>query len=361
MFGFDIVVTETTTVELEVDPAVAGTYYSDSDEEYGTDTTRIFHENKDDKYMLPFDKFEGERLDHQHELLTATLDDKMYLAPIKPDEIKHILDIGTGNGKWAADFATEHPNTEVIGTDLSLPERESVPENCKFVIADAEEPWDFPHKFDFVHLRDLMMCFSNQKEVFKSAFDALEPGGYCQILDAKLPLDAIDDSVNGTAVAKWFEACVQAGEASGRPWTNIPKYMEWMEDIGFEEVTETVYHNPINDWAIGAKEKKWSEAEVDKLLLETKKSGKDRNVHAYIPIITIKYLTGYRSITWPFATAQLLPSIAKSKRREDERVKRIMTEVIRFLRGALYKIYETARRQKPLSSTCSANVARSVR
>ncbi|KAB8301015.1 hypothetical protein EYC80_002938 [Monilinia laxa] len=312
MFGFDIVVTETTTVELEVDPAVAGTYYSDSDEEYGTDTTRTFHENKDDKYMLPFDKFEGERLDHQHELLKATLDDKIYLAPIKPDEIKHILDIGTGNGKWAADFAAEYPNTEVIGTDLSLPERQSVPENCKFVIADAEEPWDFPHKFDFVHLRDLMMCFSDQKEVFKSAFDALEPGGYCQILDAKLPLDAIDDSVNGTAVAKWFEACVQAGEAGGRPWTNIPKYMEWMEDIGFEEVTETVYHNPINDWAIGAKEKKvgtmmqkdmklflystkrilieglkWSEAEVDELLLETKKSGKDRNVHAYIPIYVV--------------------------------------------------------------------------
>ncbi|KAM0142060.1 hypothetical protein ACHAP3_002054 [Botrytis cinerea] len=47
MFGFDIVVTETTAVELEVDPAVAGTCYSDSEEEYGSDTTRTFHEEKD--------------------------------------------------------------------------------------------------------------------------------------------------------------------------------------------------------------------------------------------------------------------------------------------------------------------------
>ncbi|QSZ31750.1 hypothetical protein DSL72_001318 [Monilinia vaccinii-corymbosi] len=309
MFGFDITVTETTAVELEVDPAVVDTYYSDSDEEYGAGTTRTFHENQDGRYMLPIDKFEGERLDFQHELLKATMDDKMYLAPIKPDEIKHVLDVGTGNGKWAADFAAEYPNIEVIGSDLTPPTREGAPDNCKFVVADAEEAWNFPHKFDFVHLRDLMMCFSDQKGVFKSAFDALEPGGYCQIVDAKLPLDAIDSSIDGTAVAKWFQACVQAGEASGRPWTNIPKYMEWMEDIGFEEVTETIFHNPINDWATGAKEKKigammqkdmklflystrrilieglkWSEEEVDKLLLESKQSGKDRNVHAYVPM-----------------------------------------------------------------------------
>lgn len=154
-----------------------------------------------------------------------------------------------------------------------------------------------------------MMCFKDQKEVFRSAYDALEPGGYCQILDAKLPIVAIDSSIEGTAIEKWLQGCIEAGEASGRPWTNIAKYREWLEDIGFEEVIETVYHNPINDWAIGAKEKKIGtmmqkdimlflystrrllidvlkrdEAEVDALLLETVKDGKDRNIHAYIPM-----------------------------------------------------------------------------
>ncbi|TGO76722.1 hypothetical protein BELL_0140g00120 [Botrytis elliptica] len=270
MFGFDIVVTETTAVELEVDPAVADTYYSDSEEEYGPETTRTFHEDKDTKYKLPIDKFEQDRL------------------------------------------ATEYPNTQVIGTDLSPSQRESTPENCKFIVADAEETWDFPHKFDFVHMRDLMMCFSDQKEVFRSAYNALEPGGYFQILDAKLPLAAIDDSMESSGIAKWFQACIEAGEAGSRPWTNIPKYMEWLEDIGFEEVTETIYHNPINDWAMGAKEKKigammqkdikrWlysttrtvvegsnmDEAEVKELLLNAKKSGRDRNIHAYIPIYVV--------------------------------------------------------------------------
>ncbi|KAM0142059.1 hypothetical protein ACHAP3_002053 [Botrytis cinerea] len=205
--------------------------------------------------------------------------------------------------------ATEHPNTQVIGTDLSPSTRESIPENCKFIVADAEETWDFPNKFDFIHMRDLMMCFSDQKEVFRSAYDALEPGGYCQILDAKLPLSAIDNSMESSGIAKWFQALVEAGQAGKRPWTNIPKYMEWMEDIGFEDVTETVYHNPINDWAMGAREKKigvmmqkdikrflysttrtlvegsnMNEAEIKELLISAKKSGKDRNIHAYIPM-----------------------------------------------------------------------------
>ncbi|KAK6604739.1 hypothetical protein ACHAO1_007197 [Botrytis cinerea] len=312
MFGFDIVVTETTAVELEVDPAVAGTYYSDSEEEYGSDTTRTFHEEKDAKYKLPIDKFEQDRLDLQHKMLTVTLYEKLYLAPINPEEMKHVLDVGTGHGTWAAEFATEHPNTQVIGTDLSPSTRESIPENCKFIVADAEETWDFPNKFDFIHMRDLMMCFSDQKEVFRSAYDALEPGGYCQILDAKLPLSAIDNSMESSGIAKWFQALVEAGQAGKRPWTNIPKYMEWMEDIGFEDVTETVYHNPINDWAMGAREKKigvmmqkdikrflysttrtlvegsnMNEAEIKELLISAKKSGKDRNIHAYIPIYVV--------------------------------------------------------------------------
>ncbi|TGO23120.1 hypothetical protein BPAE_0143g00180 [Botrytis paeoniae] len=286
MFGFDIVVTETTAVELEVDPAVADTYYSDSEEEYGPDTTRTFHEDKDTSKSSVSSSAHSTMQD-----INLTLVE--YKLPIDKT-------------------ATEYPNTQVIGTDLSPSTREDAPENCKFVVADAEETWDFPHKFDFIHMRDLMMCFSDQKEVFRSAYNALEPGGYCQILDAKLPLAAIDDSMESTGIAKWFEACVGAGEAGSRPWTNIPKYMEWMEDIGFEEVTETIYHNPINDWPMGAKEKKigvmmqkdikrflysttrtvvegsnMDEAEIKDLLLSAKESGRNRNIHAYIPIYIV--------------------------------------------------------------------------
>jgi ubiquinone/menaquinone biosynthesis C-methylase UbiE len=79
------------------------------------------------------------RLDHELELQRVVFDGKIFLAPIDPNAETeyHVLDIGTGTGKWAVEFgklypllmapdmilieqATEYPNSKVIGTDLSL-------------------------------------------------------------------------------------------------------------------------------------------------------------------------------------------------------------------------------------------------
>lgn len=59
--------------------------------------------------------------DLQHNLFLLTLDDKLGLAPPnEPDsKAKHILDIGTGTGIWAIDYADEHPEAQVVGVDLS--------------------------------------------------------------------------------------------------------------------------------------------------------------------------------------------------------------------------------------------------
>jgi methylase of polypeptide subunit release factors len=41
--------------------------------------------------------------DLQHHLYRLTLDDKLYLSPIK-DNVQNVLDIGTGTGIWAIEF-----------------------------------------------------------------------------------------------------------------------------------------------------------------------------------------------------------------------------------------------------------------
>ena len=51
-------------------------------------------------------------------MCTLILDNKLYLAPIEKN-IQKVLDIGTGTGIWAIDFADEHPSATVIGTDIS--------------------------------------------------------------------------------------------------------------------------------------------------------------------------------------------------------------------------------------------------
>lgn len=55
------------------------------------------------------------RTDLQHALFLRTFDDNLGFAPPNnPDaKVKHVLDVGTGTGIWALDFADEHPGADV--------------------------------------------------------------------------------------------------------------------------------------------------------------------------------------------------------------------------------------------------------
>jgi tRNA G46 methylase TrmB len=75
---------------------------------------------KDGQYAFPNDEPENDRLDFQNHTFLLTLEGWLYSAPIPKEQILHrVLDVGTGTGIWAVDFADEHPETEVIGIDLS--------------------------------------------------------------------------------------------------------------------------------------------------------------------------------------------------------------------------------------------------
>ena len=41
---------------------------------------------------------------------------ELYKAPIENPQ--RVLDLGTGTGIWSIDYATDHPEAEVIGLDL---------------------------------------------------------------------------------------------------------------------------------------------------------------------------------------------------------------------------------------------------
>jgi hypothetical protein len=47
-----------------------------------------------------------------------TLNNNLSLAPLK-NEPHNVLDLATGTGVWAVEFALEHPTAVVIGNDLS--------------------------------------------------------------------------------------------------------------------------------------------------------------------------------------------------------------------------------------------------
>ena len=85
---------------------------------YRQENGRTYHAFKDGSYLIPNDGTENDRLDFQHEVFLRTLNGKLHLAPI-PEDVQNVLDVGTGTGLWAMDFANQYPSARVVGTDLS--------------------------------------------------------------------------------------------------------------------------------------------------------------------------------------------------------------------------------------------------
>ena len=107
------------------------------------DNDRRCHRYSRDKspYYLPDDKAEQDRMDLLHFLWISTLGGKLCMAPI--EDPCHVLDVGTGTGRWAIDFADTYQATSVTGTDLSPIQPNTVPENVQFEIVDCLETWNF--------------------------------------------------------------------------------------------------------------------------------------------------------------------------------------------------------------------------
>lgn len=54
-------------------------------------------------------------------MIILMLDNRLGMAPPNNPgaNVKRVLDVGTGTGIWAIDYADEHPDTQVVGVDLS--------------------------------------------------------------------------------------------------------------------------------------------------------------------------------------------------------------------------------------------------
>ncbi|KAE9365763.1 S-adenosyl-L-methionine-dependent methyltransferase [Stipitochalara longipes BDJ] len=272
-------------------------------EEHG----RTYHRYKQGKYVLPNDIEEQNRLDLQHQMALKVLEGRLHLAPIG-NTVKNVLDVATGTGIWAIEFAQQYPDASVTGTDLSPIQPEFVPDNCRFEIDDAEDEWVYSKQFDYIHIRFVMTCFPDPKIVIEHAFKACAPGGYLEIMDGVFPLHCHDNSLEGTILDSWAKSCHEAGSKMGRPWNNAPNYKKWMEEVGFVDVKERVIEIPTNPWAKGRRAKElgmwfnadlqealsasralyikvleWAPEKVDTFLKEVKIDLMKREIHAYMP------------------------------------------------------------------------------
>ncbi|RDW88482.1 hypothetical protein BP6252_00514 [Coleophoma cylindrospora] len=238
-----------------------------------------------------------------------TFDNKLYLAPLDKTKIRRALDIATGTGIWAMELASEIPTAKVIGTDLSPIQQKLVPDNCRFLVDDAEDPWQYEQPFNLIHARMVAACFKSHYRIFQSAFENLDPGGYLELQDTS-PFECIDDSENGTAFLNWRKLANEGVKSLGLNFDQAPLYKSYMEEIGFVDVVQKKYAWPIGPWAKGAEMKKigiwtredvlqgmqgWTMAaltrglgmakpEVENLLVAVKKEILSGMIHTYMPM-----------------------------------------------------------------------------
>ncbi|KAJ0158247.1 hypothetical protein CTA2_12001 [Colletotrichum tanaceti] len=243
----------------------------------------------------------------QHRIWLMTLDGELGTSPGR-HTAKRVLDLGTGTGQWAIDFADAYPGAEVIGVDLSAIQPELLPANCSFEIDDLELDWEWNQPFDYIFNRSVAGGWSNFRSIIQKAYDNLEPGGYFEIQDLELPSYCDDGTVPPTAALyRWQNALVDASNEIGRPLNYAPASLDDLRDVGFVEVRHQVFRWPFNSWpedpklkeigrwncanlemgleglslALMTRVKGWTRDAVEELCEEVKREVVDTRLHAY--------------------------------------------------------------------------------
>jgi SAM-dependent methyltransferase len=135
---------------------------------------------------------------------------------------------------------SDHPETQVTGTDLSPIQPPFVPPNISFEIDDAEDTWTFRTPFDYIHIRSLAGSISNWPKLLRQCYEHLKPGGWLELQEFEVWIRSDDGSLEmyGKETMRWQTGLNEASEAIGRPMIVAPYLKGWLEDVGFQGVEE---------------------------------------------------------------------------------------------------------------------------
>ncbi|EXJ54743.1 hypothetical protein A1O7_10084 [Cladophialophora yegresii CBS 114405] len=201
------------------------------------------------EYAFPNDEAEAERLDMQHAMQSHLLGDRLFWAPIT-ETPQRVLDLGTGTGIWAIDFADTFPSADVVGTDLSSIQPTWVPPNCRFEIDDAEADWTWPEDhFDYIHNRNFVCAIRDWPALIQKTYQHLVPGGWVEWHEKHPEFSSDDNSLPpDSALVEWSRKFFEASVTFGAD-VDSPRHLKRiMEETGFVDVEEHILKLPVGSW-----------------------------------------------------------------------------------------------------------------
>ncbi|KAF5695369.1 methyltransferase [Fusarium denticulatum] len=228
---------------------------------------------------------ESERLDLQNHQLLLTFGGKRYFSP-NADTAKRVLDVGTGTGIWAVEFADEHPHAEVFGIDIAPIQPDFVPPNCTFEIDDAEKEWTWTKPFDYIFVRLMVGSIADWDKLIRQCFEYttpnsaihsplttcsnLEPGGWLEVIDPVFPAKSEDGTLKpDSPLHRWDELTAKGALALGRPFDEGVNHEKRLKEAGFVNVTRKAFKWPTNTWPRDPKFKEiglWTLANIERNL-----------------------------------------------------------------------------------------------
>ncbi|CCE28063.1 uncharacterized protein CPUR_01537 [Claviceps purpurea 20.1] len=213
---------------------------------------RTYHSDKfTTNYFIPNDDQQLESVELCHHFLTILFDDQLFLAPLVKDSIHRVIDVGTGSGIWAIEFADQFPNASVIGTDLSPCQPQWVPPNLCFEIDDASLEWTWnANHFDFIHMRYIVGGIQDWTALFKEAYRCCAPGGWVESVEYE-PEFCSDDGTTELEpiLASFGELFRETGKILNRPFFVKDIQKQAVDEAGFVEKRVVRYKIPIGPWA----------------------------------------------------------------------------------------------------------------
>ncbi|EGO58692.1 hypothetical protein NEUTE1DRAFT_78072 [Neurospora tetrasperma FGSC 2508] len=163
----------------------------------------------------PNDERHIDAMEIAHHAYMVTMGHRLYCAPLDKNKVRKVLDIGTGSGLWAIDFADEFPEADVVGTDVTPIQPSWVPANVRFELDDCNQEWTWPpNTFDFIHARMLVGVIDDWYLFHRQAFRTCKPGGYVETLVACTTFQC-DDGVwhpekEAAEIGLWWKLAIEA-------------------------------------------------------------------------------------------------------------------------------------------------------